>query len=129
MAGIIGAAFWLFIASIVLGGMWYAHAQNREIQKTIRLALEKDIPLDDALMGKLAIRQSGNPADYYIGGYVCLAVCLGLPILGYFVGLIAPEAFYPIAGAGILIGLVGISLILGGKLLDRREKAVHSGNH
>ncbi|MEE8399800.1 MAG: hypothetical protein V3S89_12395 [Desulfobacterales bacterium] len=128
MPEIIGAAFWIFIGGVVVGGMWYANARNRETQKTIRLAIEKDIALDDALLEKLLRRQSGNPDDYYISGIICLAICIGLPIMGYFIGQIAREAFFPLVGAGILVGLIGISLILCGKFMSRREKAIENGN-
>ena len=125
---IIGAAFWISIASVVVAGIWYAYARNRETQKTIRLAIEKGVQLDAALVDKLVLRESGNPEDYYIGGFICIACGIGLPILGYFIGRIAPTAFYPIVGAGVLVGLIGISLILCGKLIDRRVKAVKNGN-
>ena len=126
---IIGVAFWIFVASVVVAGIWYAYARNRETQKTIRLAIEKGVQLDDAFVDKLVMRESGNPEDYYIGGLICLACAIGLPILGYFIGRIAPEAFFPIVGAGVLVGLIGISLLLCGKLIDRRGKAVKNGNH
>ena len=126
---LIGVAFWIFIASVVVAGIWYAHARNRETQKTIRLAIEKGVQLDAALLDKLVIRESGNPEDYYIGGLICLACGLGLPVLGYFIGRIEPVAFFPIVGAGVLVGLIGISLILCGKLIDRRIKAAKNGNH
>ena len=126
---IVGAAFWVFVACVVVAGIWYAHARNKETQKTIRLAIEKDMPLDEALVDRLFARESGNPEDYYIGGIICLAIALGLPVMGYFIGRIAPEAFYPIAGAAVLLGLIGISLLLCGMLIARRLKIVKSGNH
>ena len=126
---LIGVAFWIFVASVVVAGIWYAYARNRETQKTIRLAIEKGVQLDAALVDKLFTRESGNPEDYYIGGSICLACGIGLPVLGYFIGRIEPAAFFPIAGAGVLVGLIGISLIICGKLIDRRVKAVKNGNH
>jgi hypothetical protein len=125
----VGAAFWLFVASVVVAGIWYAYARNRETQKTIRLAIEKGMQPDAAFIDKLVLRESGNPEDYYIGGIICIACGLGLPILGYFIGRIAAEAFFPIAGAGILVGLIGISLILCGVMKGRRGKAIKNGNH
>jgi len=124
MSQLVGVAFWLFIASIIVAGIWLAHARNKETQKTIRLAIEKGVPLDPAMIDKLVVRQSGNPEDYYIGGYICIACAIGLPIFGYFIGRIAPQAFYPIVGAGVLVGLVGISLIICGKVLNRRLKSL-----
>ena len=67
------------------------------------------------------IRKSGNPNDYYAGGFVCLACALGLPILGYFIERVGPGSFFPLVGAGVLTGLIGISLILWGWLMGRRE--------
>ncbi len=124
MSPLVGVAFWLFIGSVVVAGIWFAHARNKETQKTIRLAIEKGVPLDPAMIDKLVVRQSGNPEDYYIGGYICIACGIGLPIFGFFMGRIAPQAFYPIAGAGVLVGLIGISLIICGKLINRRIKSV-----
>ena len=120
MSGVLGISFWLFIAIIVVTGIWSAYARNRETHKTIRLAIEKGMHLDAALIEKLVARESGSPEDYYVGGVVCIACAVGLPVLGFFVGRIAPDAFFPIAGAGALVGLIGISLILCGKLVGRR---------
>jgi len=91
--------------------------------------IKKDMQLDDASVDKLVKQGSGNPEDYYTGGFVCLAICIGFPILGYFVERTKPEAFFPLAGIGVLVGLIGISLILVGKLIDRRGKTVNNGNH
>lgn len=125
---LIGVAFWLFVALVVLASLWYSSARNRDIQKTIRLAIEKGMQLDPALIDKLVTRKSGKPEDYYIGGFVCLALGIGLPILGFFIERIEPEAFFPIVGSGILVGLIGISLIVCGMLISRREKASKAGN-
>jgi hypothetical protein len=126
---IIGVAFWIFLAIVIIAAIWFAFARNRETQKTIRLAIEKGMQLDPALIDKLVIRKSGKPEDYYVGGFVCIAVGIGLPILGYFVSRIEPESFFPIVGAGILVGLIGISLVIGGILVGRREKASKAGDH
>jgi hypothetical protein len=126
---IVGAAFWMFLAIAVVAGIWSAIAQNRETQKTIRLAIEKGVQLDAALVDKLVTGKTGKPEGYYIGGIISTAVGLGLPILGYFIGRIAPDYFFPIVGSGILVGLIGISLIGCGMLLSRRKKACKNGNH
>lgn len=126
---LIGVSFWIFVAIVVLASFWYAFARNREMQKTIRLAIEKGMQLDPALVDRLVTRKSGKPEDYYIGGFVCIAVGIGLPILGFFVERNEPEAFFPLLGVGILVGLIGISLVICGMLVSRREKASKTGNH
>jgi hypothetical protein len=126
---LIGVSFWIFVAIVVLASFWYAFARNRETQKTIRLAIEKGMQLDPALIDRLVTRKSGRPEDYYIGGFICIAVGIGLPILGFFVGRNEPEAFFPLVGSGILVGLIGISLIVCSLLVSRREKANKTGDH
>jgi hypothetical protein len=126
---LIGVAFWIFLAIVVLAAIWLAFARNRETQKTIRLAIEKGMQLDAALIDTLVKRKSGKPEDYQVGGIICIAVGIGLPIMGFFIGRIEPESFFPIAGAGILVGLIGVSLIVSGMLVSRREKASKTGNH
>lgn len=119
----VGVAFWAFVAIAVLAGVWLAYARNRETQKTIRLAIEKGMQLDPAVIDTLVVRKPAKPEDYWIGGVICIALGVGLPIMGYFVGRIEPEGFYPIAGAGVLVGLTGISLVICGLMVSRREKA------
>jgi len=73
-------------------------------------------------------RKSEEIEGYYIGGFVCIACAVGLPILGFFLRRINPKAFFPIAGVGILVGMIGVSLILFGKFLDRRARSTMSGD-
>ena len=119
---ILGVAFWAFVAICVVAGVWYYYARNRSTQKTIRLAIEKGMQLDPELVEKLIRGKSGNPTDYYIGGICSIAAGLGLPIMGYFIGKIAIEAYYPLVGAGILAGLIGIGLIICGKVMSSSEE-------
>ncbi len=125
---LIGVSFWIFISIVVLASFWYAFARNREIQKTIRLAIEKGMQLDPALIDGLVTRKPGNPEDYLIGGVICVATGIGLLILGVFLGRVEPHAFYPLAGSGVLVGLIGIGLIGCSMLVRRREKAGKIGS-
>ena len=118
---LIGVAFWIFVAAVSVAGIWWSISRNREMQKTIRLAIEKDVQLDAGLVEALAKSRSGKPEDYYIGGITCFAVGIGLPIFGFFLKQGKPEAFLPLVGVGILVGLIGVGLVVGGRLLSRRE--------
>ncbi len=125
---LIGVTFWIFVAVVVLAALWYAYARNREKQKTIRLAIEKGLQLDAALIESLDKRKPARPEDYSIGGFTCTAAGIGLIVFGFFIKQIEVKAFYPLVGAGILTGLVGLSLILTAKLLSRRIKNRQNGN-
>jgi len=125
---IVGVAFWMFLAIVVAAGIWFAKVQNQEMQKTIRFAIEKGVQLDAALIDKLVPTKTMNPEGFYIGGVISTAGGLGLSIFGYFIGRLAPDYLFPIVGSGILVGLLGISLIICGMLVSRRKKADKNGN-
>ena len=137
VASYVGAAFWMFLAIVVVAGIWYSHARNRETQKTLRLAIDKGVRLDAAVIETLIRRGSGDPDDYYIGGLICAAVAIGLPILGYFLELggrlMEPKPglafmFEIMSGVGILVGLIAVSLLASGLLKSRREGRTGRGN-
>jgi len=98
------------------------------MEPRVTVAGEPEKPVSPAQTGGLssselpsrAIRYSGNPNDYLVGGWVCIACAMGLPIMGYFVERIGPGSFFPMAGAGVLVGFIGISLILWGMWIGRR---------
>lgn len=48
-AGIASAGFWLFLAVVIASLLWRKVVQRREVLKTVRLAIEKGLPLDDQL--------------------------------------------------------------------------------
>ncbi len=123
----IGIAFWIFVAVVVVAALWYAKSRNREKQKTIRLAIEKGVPLDAALLDSLDKDKPARPEDYYIAGFITVGGGVGLIIFSFFIGMIAEEAFYPLMGAGFLAILVGLSLLLAASLISRRNKEREDG--
>ncbi len=110
-------------AIAVVASFWHSFAQNREIQRTIRFAIEKGTQLDPALFGALVTKKPARAEGYLIGGICTLAVGIGLPILGYLLGRIAPPAFVPITGAGVMVGLIGAGLTGYAVVVRRWQKA------
>ena len=115
-------AFWLFITIVAVVAMLTNHKKNKAMQETLRMAIEKGVELDPAVIDSLNSHGPEKPEPYFIGGFAATGTGLGLPILGYFLGKIAPAAFYPLVGAGVLVILIGLSLIGVAMLLDKREK-------
>ena len=117
----LAVVFWIFVAAVVWAGLWYARSRNREKQKTIRMAIEKGVKLDPALIESIDRDRPARPEDYSIGGYICTATGIGLFPLGFFLRFVAVEAFYPLMGAGILVVLVGLSLLLVARMIQSRN--------
>ncbi|MFC1884534.1 hypothetical protein ACFL2O_07175 [Thermodesulfobacteriota bacterium] len=57
----IGIAFWSFVAIVVVAGIIYANARSRDMNKTIRFAIEKGVQIDPALVDKLDVKKPVKP--------------------------------------------------------------------
>jgi hypothetical protein len=126
MNALAAAAFWGFIAVVVVAGVWREVAMRREAETTIRLAIEKGQQLDPATIDKLlssgSNRKRGGADALMVGGGLTLATGLGLPILGYFISRGGDgDAFYPLLGSGLLVSLVGAAMLILSAVLRSRQ--------
>ena len=126
----IGAAvFWVFVAAICITPHVIRFLNQRELQKTIRQAMLNCQTMDPVVLDKLLASQNigpKGPEGLLIGGAVVLAGGIGLTIMSYFITLQAGRPIYAVAGAGIMVALVGVALLLTGRWAMRR-KAGQSG--
>jgi hypothetical protein len=96
----------------------------------IRLAIEKGQTLDPALIDKLMPAKikmdQPTPAQaatgLRIGGVMCLAVAVGLPILGYCLISIDPRAFPALQGVGGLVACISMGLFVASKIVLSSSK-------
>lgn len=121
----VGIAFWVFVAIAAVASLWRQFATRRETERTIRLAIEKGQQLDPALIEQLLQQkpEKHKSDGLLIGGLIVLASGLGLPILGFFIGLQSGKPIYPLMGAGALVALVGAAMLLAWRLIRKREQA------
>lgn len=117
-AGIASAGFWLFLAVVIASLLWRKVVQRREVLKTVRLAIEKGLPLDDQLTRSLLDARPGKsrsseraPGDaFLIAGGLLVPVGLGLAFFAY---IMAPlPAVEGSAGTRIFVtGAVSVELL------------------
>ena len=124
---LVGAAFWIFIGAVAVTGMITDYKRRRGGIDVLRLAIEKGQPLDPALVEKLySYEQRGapvDPMDLKLGGIITIAAGVGIGLLSFFVGRVAPLAFYPILGGGVVVICVGVGLLIGARALaEARER-------
>ena len=117
VASSIGAfGFWLFLAVVVGGGMWFDARKKETEQETLRRLVESGQRIDPALVDKM-LRTTGNERkdrDLKVGGIVTLFVGFGLVVLGWFLGKFEPQAFEVMLGVSGLVATIGIGLWLAG---------------
>jgi Domain of unknown function (DUF6249) len=129
---IVGAAFWIFIGAAAVAGIVVDYKRRRAGVEVLRMAVEKGLQLDPALIEKLTSsgrhEEQVDPVYVKLGGIITVASGAGICLLSLFVSRIHPIALYPILGAGVLVICVGIGLIIGAKALAEARRREPSRN-
>lgn len=124
-AGLATLAFWGFIATVVVAGMWYDLRKRESQQQTLRHIIDSDHPFDEALMVKLLDGDKRMDRQLKAGGWVVVFVAPGLAILAVLVSQLAAWALYPILGAAALVLCIGIGLLVAASVVER---SIQEGN-
>jgi len=127
---LVGVAFWLFIGACAVAGIVADYKRRRLGVEVLRSAIEKGQQLDPALVDKLTSSQRSEqeiePVHVKLGGIITIAAGIGVCPLAYFVSNVAPKAFFPILGVGVLAICIGFGLLVGAFVLTQareRERA------
>ena len=122
-AGVAAIGFWLFLAAIVVAGMWYDIRKREAQQRTLRSILESGQTIDEDLVDKLLSASSSGTVrlarELQVWGVVVLFTAPGLALLAWFIGLQYAPALYPILGAAALVGFIGIGLVVAARIAGR----------
>ncbi|MCB1684553.1 MAG: hypothetical protein R3E82_11315 [Pseudomonadales bacterium] len=96
-AGLAALGFWLFIAAVVIAGLWDGIRKREAQHETLRRLMESGQPVDHALIDKILggeRKQIGR--ELKIGAMITLACAPGLALLGWFLSLLSEEALMPL---------------------------------
>ena len=119
-AGIATAAFWLFLAVIIVALIWRKGMHRRELLITLRAAIDKGIPLDDERLRGLLAAQTrpgvGPDLLLFLGGLVAAGgLCL------FVLAMFAPQAV-PLLAIGICTEIMAGALLLLWYVFSRRAR-------
>lgn len=122
-AGLAALAFWGFIASVVVAGIWFDIRKREAQHETVRRIIESGKPIDEELMDKLLSLGSdkGERLDraFKIGGLVTFAVAVGLAVFGLIMGTQYPQTQLPLLGVAALVGCISLGLLLTANIASR----------
>lgn len=118
-AGLAALAFWGFIATVVVAGIWYDIRKREAQHQTLRHLIDSGQSLDDALIVKLLDGDKRMDRQLKAGGWVVVFVAPGLAILGMLVSQLAAWALYPILGAAALVFCIGVGLLVAASVVER----------
>jgi len=110
--GLAALAFWGFIASVVVAGIW-SEVRKRDAQhETMRRIVESGQPLDDAVVDKIFQGDKRIDRDLRTAGLIVIFVAPGLAVLGWFLGHTSDAAYSALLGVSVLVAFVGVGLLV-----------------
>ena len=127
-AGLGALGFWLFIGAIVVAGIWFDVRRRESEQETLRRVVESGQTIDSAVIDKLLKvggGQSRTDRDLKVSGLIVISLAPGIAILGWFLAKLQPEVMSVMLGVAILLGLLGIGLLVAGKVAERWYEEDH----
>ncbi len=103
------------LVAIVIGPGWIKARERREVQLTVRTALDKGQPLPpeviETLTRDIAQNLSSRTKDLR-RGVLTLAAAAGIALLGYAIGMEAGEAVYPMLGVAAIPAMIGLAFVV-----------------
>lgn len=115
-AGLAALAFWGFIASVVVAGIWYAIREREAQHETVRRLVESGNALDaelvDKLLAKSGAREFRPDRDFKLIGMILLPAAVGLAVLGTVLGIQVPDAKLPLLGVAGLVMCIGLGFMI-----------------
>ena len=124
-AGLGALGFWLFLAAVVVAGIWFDARKRESDQETLRRIVESGQRVDQSMLDKILKAGSSNSRtdqDLKVGGLITLSVAPGLYLLGFFLSKLEPQMMDVMLGVSLLVGFVGIGLLAAGKMTERWYK-------
>jgi len=120
--GLAALAFWGFIASTVVGGIWYAIREKQAQHATLQRMIESGQKIDAEVIDKIVSGGGKTDRDLKIGAYITMSVAPGLVLLGYVLGRVNEDIFAIMSGVAGLVFFVGLGLLAASRIAERAEK-------
>ena len=119
-AGLTALAFWGFIGTCVVAGVWDNIRKRDTKHETLRRMIESGQALDENLLRSLGLFGTEDldrpDRAFKIAALWLLPVSVGLAILSIFLGFIEQDARTAAFGVSALAGCIGIGAWIGGMI-------------
>jgi len=120
--GLAALAFWGFIGSIVVAGIWYGIREREAQHETFRRVIESGQPVDQALMDKVLGGNKVVHRDLKIGGLIVLFTAPGVAVAGWLISILVEAWLFPMLGVAALLAFVGTGLLVAAKAAERSAR-------
>jgi uncharacterized protein YneF (UPF0154 family) len=123
--GLAALAFWAFIASCVIGGVWYAIREKQAQHETVRRIIESGRDIDAEVIDRIMNDRRKSKTDFRVGAYITMSVTPGLALLGYVLEIVSDNdrIFTIMLGVAGLVFFVAIGLLVASKVVERSAES------
>lgn len=113
--------FWLFLAAVIVAGIWYDAREKETKQETLRRIVESGNNIDQAVIERILGENSADTLDrdLRIAAYITLSAGVGLLLLGLALGRVDSNALNALMGVSGLVFSVGAGLFIASKLAEK----------
>lgn len=111
---LIPLAPFVMIIAIVVVPAWLKSRERREMQATLRTAIEKGQPLPPEIIDAMTknVKVAPTALSDIRTGIIWIAVGLGIGVLGFMIGYEEAEAFHPILGFAAIPVIIGAAYVV-----------------
>lgn len=121
-AGFGALGFWLFLAAVVVGGIWFDARKRESEQETLRRIVESGQHVDSVVIDKMLAASGGRARidrDFKSSGLIVIFIAPGIAAFGWFLGQLEEKLFGLMLGVALLLVFVGAGLLVAGKVAER----------
>ena len=110
---LIPISLFAMIGAIVIVPSWLKSRERRELQATLRTAIDKGQPLPAEIIDAMTknVKVAPTSLSDLRTGVIWLAVGLGIAAFGYMVGYEEADAFQPLVGIASIPAIIGLAYI------------------
>lgn len=120
----VAIAFWVFVAIATVAGIVADYKKRQLTLEPLRAAIEKGQQLDPNVVERLmapAQEASLNPVGLWIGGIIVISAGVGVGLLAFFLAQVAPGAFWPVLGGGVVALCIGTGLVVAAHVVQKQK--------
>lgn len=124
MGDLAGFGFWMFIAAVVVGGMWFDARKREAQQETLRRLVEGGKHVDEAVLEKmlaLGNKAEKNDQDLITAGIIVLFVGGGLYVFGWLMQGLSEKLLTVMTGVAGMMAFISMGLLAAGLVAKSRH--------
>jgi len=116
--GLAALAFWGFIASVVVAGIWYGLRERQAQYDTLSRMIESGQTIDEDVVEKILGNNERVDVGLRIAGLIVIFIAPGIAVLAWFISRLSEPWLMPLLGVAALVAFVGIGLLVAAKYAE-----------